>query len=393
MASDTRTTDDELLQRAARLVPHLRARAQEAEQLRRLPDQSVRDLREARLLDVFRPRRHGGPQASLRTLFEVVTLLAQGCGSTAWVVSQLNQALWLLCAFPGDTREEILADPQSALIWPLAGRGSARRVPGGYVVSGVWPFCSGSHHVTWIGASLPLEDGHGGAAPAYYLIPASEMEILDDWHVSGLAGTCSNSTAAREVFVPEARVARAATLFSGESIPAELTGTPYRCPIMQGVLVTAAAPALGLAKAAVEEFEAQTRGRGISFTLYAHKAEAPVTHLLLAEAAMKVRAADLLLHAALDDLERRAGDPAVATDTEFLVRLRMEATQAVHLCREAVDILFGASGGSSLALSNPMQRIARDVRAVCQHAAYNLHTNLEAYGRVMLGLSPNLPFV
>lgn len=393
MADDTRITGDDLLARAARLVPHLRARAQETEQMRRLHDDSVRELREARLLDVFRPTRHGGPQASLRTLFEVVTLLARGCGSTAWVVGQLNQAIWLLCAFPEGTREELLDDPQTALIWPLLGRGSARRVAGGYVVSGVWPFCSGSHHVTWFGVSLPLEDGHGGAVPAFYLIPASEMEILDDWHVSGLAGTCSNSTTAKEVFVPEARVAPAATLFSGTMLPADLTGTPYRCPIMQGVLVTAAAPALGLAQAAIEEFKAQTPGRGISFTLYAQKAEAPVTHLVLAEAAMKVRAADLLLHAILDDLERRVGDPAVATDLEFLIKLRLEAAQAVHLCREAVDILFGASGGSSLALSNPMQRIARDVRAVCQHAAYNLHTNLEAYGRVMLGLSPNLPFV
>jgi alkylation response protein AidB-like acyl-CoA dehydrogenase len=322
-----------------------------------------------------------------------VTLLARGCGSTAWVVSQLNQALWLLCGFPGDAGEEILGQPQSSLIWPLAGRGSARRAPGGYVVSGVWPFCSGSHHVTWIGVSLPLEDGQGNAVPAYYLIPASEMEILDDWHVSGLAGTCSNSTAARDVFVPEARVAPAATLFSGEALPADLTGTPYRCPIMQGVLVTAAAPALGLAQAAIEEFKAQSRGRGISFTLYDKKEEAPVTHLVLAEAAMKVRAADLLLHAAVDELERCAAEPAIARDVELLIRLRLDATQAVHLCREAVDILFGASGGSALALSNPMQRIARDVRAVCQHAAYNLHTNLEAYGRVMLGLSPNLPFV
>lgn len=108
---------------------------------------------------------------------------------------------------------------------------------------------------------------------------------------------------------------------------------------------------------------------------------------------MKVRAADLQRHAVVDDLERRAGDPAVARDIELLVRLRMESTQAFHLCREAVDILFGASGGSSLALSSPMQRIARDVRAACQQAAYNLHSNLEAYGQVMLGLSPNLPFI
>lgn len=45
------------------------------------------------------------------------------------------------------------------------------------------------------------------------------------------------------------------------------------------------------------------------------------------------------------------------------------AAQAAVLCREATEIMFDASGGGSLALSNPSQRFATDARALCQHAA------------------------
>ncbi|AUX48832.1 acyl-CoA dehydrogenase [Sorangium cellulosum] len=383
---------DDLVERAAGLVPRLRERAQETEKLRRLPDETFRELRASGLLDLFRPRRHGGLQARLRTAFDVATQLARGCGSTSWIVGQLNLAMWSVCALPEGAREEILGQPDSSIIFALLGRGSAKRVAGGYQINGVWPFCSGSRHVTWFGLGLPVEDGSGGAAPAYFIVPASAVEILDDWHVSGLCGTSSNSTAAHDLFVPDRRVAPVSTVFSGDMISPDLTGSPYRCPMVQGIVVLAASCALGMAQAALEVFKAQTEGRGISFTLYAKKAEAPVTHLLLAEAAMKVRAADLLFHAAVEELERGA-QGAGAMDVELLIRIRTEAASAVHLCREAVDILFGASGGSSLALSNPIQRIARDARAICQHAAYCLPTNLEAYGRVMLGLPPNLPFV
>lgn len=64
-------------------------------------------------------------------------------------------------------------------------------------------------------------------------------------------------------------------VFSGEMMRPDLTGTPYRCPAMQGILVTAAAPALGLAQAAIEELKALTRGRGISFTLYDKRTRRP----------------------------------------------------------------------------------------------------------------------
>jgi alkylation response protein AidB-like acyl-CoA dehydrogenase len=92
---------------------------------------------------------------------------------------------------------------------------------------------------------------------------------------------------------------------------------------------------------------------------------------------------DLEAHAARGEVMRQAGR----------LRARMDATYAAHLCRQALGLLFDASGGSSLALSNPIQRMARDARALCLHGALSLQNTLETYGRSLLALPTNTPFV
>jgi hypothetical protein len=63
------------------------------------------------------------------------------------------------------------------------------------------------------------------------------------------------------------------------------------------------------------------------------------------------------------------------------------------LTAEAVDLLAGGLGASSLYSKEPIQRIRRDVRAVTLHALHLPSTTLELYGRVLCGLQPNTFFV
>ena len=62
-------------------------------------------------------------------------------------------------------------------------------------------------------------------------------------------------------------------------------------------------------------------------------------------------------------------------------------------CRTAVELLADASGASSIQRSVPIQRIARDMRALSIHAALSCTTNLEVYGRVLVGVDPLTPFL
>ncbi|MFD1052233.1 acyl-CoA dehydrogenase, partial [Kibdelosporangium lantanae] len=60
-----------------------------------------------------------------------------------------------------------------------------------------------------------------------------------------------------------------------------------------------------------------------------------------------------------------------------------------RLTKEAVQILGGASGGSSIYLDVPIQRINRDIETLNMHALMHATTNQELYGRVLCGLEPN----
>lgn len=383
-----------LVERARAIAPLLRELAIETERRGRLPDASVNALQGAGLLDLFKPRRHGGIEASLRTSVEVQVELGRGCGSTAWVVSQINGSALMACLFPSRIREEIFARPDASIASVLAtpSRPSVKRVPGGYVLGGTWPFCTGCRHASWIMVGAPLEGEGEAPNPGMFILPSSQMDIKDDWHVSGLAGTGSNSVIAADVFVPEHHVMVLAPVLQEDFIPEGLDGPLYRMPLFATMLLNAASSTLGMAQAAIEEFKSRLPGRTIPFTFYASKAEAAVTHLQIAEATLKLDAARLLLQRSVDAVEELAARGEIMRQ-EGRLKARMDAAYAASLCRQAIEILFDASGGSSLALSNPIQRMARDARALCQHGAHSLQPALETYGRSLLGLPTNAPFV
>src|ERR1700738_2123300 len=87
---------EELLARAEALIPVLRERAPRAEQLRRLPDETIADLHSSGLFRMLQPARVGGSELPYRALFELTAVIGQGCGSTSWVRGHPPPPPWLL---------------------------------------------------------------------------------------------------------------------------------------------------------------------------------------------------------------------------------------------------------------------------------------------------------
>ena len=92
----------ELLQRAEALVPVLRERAGKAEELRRLPDETIEDLHRSGLFRILQPRRVGGSELPFRSIVELVAVIGRGCGSTAWVLANLAAHQIIQRLFAGD---------------------------------------------------------------------------------------------------------------------------------------------------------------------------------------------------------------------------------------------------------------------------------------------------
>ena len=120
-------TREEMLRRAQSLVPAIRERAPEAETLRRLPEATVRDLHETGLWRINQPARVGGSELDYDCLVDMGAIIARGCASTAWTMTNLASHHWMVALFPPETQDRIWGeDPDamiaSAFIFP-AGRG------------------------------------------------------------------------------------------------------------------------------------------------------------------------------------------------------------------------------------------------------------------------------
>ena len=100
---------EELTRRAESLVVLLRANAERAEQLRRLPDESVKAVEDAGLFRMLQPVRHGGYGTDAATVAKIMTFIASGCPSTAWVMQIYCGIARLAEILPDEALAEVYA--------------------------------------------------------------------------------------------------------------------------------------------------------------------------------------------------------------------------------------------------------------------------------------------
>jgi 3-hydroxy-9,10-secoandrosta-1,3,5(10)-triene-9,17-dione monooxygenase len=384
---------EELQARAEALVPVLRERAPRAEKLRRLPDETIADLHASGLFRVLQPARVGGSELPYRALFELTAVIGQGCGSTAWVLGNLAAHHWLLGMWHPEAQDEIWGQsPDSLISSALAfARGRARRVEGGYQLSGRWPFSSGIDPSTWnIFGAIVNDEETGQSEPRMFLVPASDYTIIDTWQVIGLGGTGSNDVEVVDVFVPAYRTLSTERIRGGPNRGTELNpGTLYKLPAVSLFAFAVAGVSLGIARGAIQHFAETTRTRRSAYT-GRNIADFTNMQVHLAEAAALADAAEATVLRDCDEATRIT-EAGVVPSIDQRARYRRDGAFAATLCTRAVDLLFAATGGNAIYESNPIQRAFRDVHAANAHYMLNWDVNGAVYGRVALGLPPDAP--
>lgn len=380
---------EELIGRAAELVPLLAENAQWGEDNRRLHDKTVDALTDAGLLRMRIPARYGGFESDMRTVVDVIAELGRGDGSAAWTMSVWAISAWMAGLFPDHVQDEVFADPDVRLSGILSPTAMAVPVEGGVVLNGKWSFNTGATQSRWNTNAAVLAPPDGEPQPVMVLLPLADLEVVDDWHTSGLRGSGSVTTVATDLFVPDERVLPMVPVLQGRHRSERNAGSPvYRAPFMPTACTTVTAPALGLAKAARDAFFDRLPGRKITYTDYTEQREAPLTHLQVAEATVKVDEAEFHAHRAAAMLDGK-GAAGEEWTLEERARVRLDLGAVCRRAKEAADILAGASGGSSIYRDVPIQRVQRDVQALNLHAIMHPDTNLELYGRILCGLGPN----
>jgi 3-hydroxy-9,10-secoandrosta-1,3,5(10)-triene-9,17-dione monooxygenase len=381
----------ELRRRAEAMVPVLRERAAKTEALRRLPDETIADLHKSGLFRMLQPARVGGSELSYTAMIEIAAIIGSGCGSTAWVLNNLASHHWMLGYWPKAAQDEIWGPSPdtligSAFIFP---GGRARKVEGGYRLSGRWPFSSGVDPSAWNMIAAVVPDEQTGASEyRVFLLPASDYTVIDTWYVSGLAGTGSKDVTANDVFVPEYRTLGVDAGKGGKHPGSAVNpGLLFRLPWFALFGFVIASVSLGIAKGAIEQYVAATRTK---LGTYSGRslADFSTMQVHVAEAGALIDAAEALMLRDCEEAARFAAADQIPP-MEDKVRWRRDGAYAARMCTQAVDIIFTAAGGGAIYENNPLQRAFRDIHAANGHFGVNWDANGINYGRVALGLPPD----
>ena len=386
-------TREELVRRASELVPLLAKHARWAEDNRRIHDESIEAMAEAGFFKLRTPKRYGGYEADTRTLVEIASELGRADASTSWVASVYWIPTWMTCTFPDEVQDEVFSTPDVRVCGTLSPSAIAAPTDGGVIVNGKWGFISGSHHAQWQEVIAILAGPDSDPYPIMALVPISELLVVDDWHTSGLKGTGSVSTVAKDLFIPQQRIMPLPAVLQGQyASKANATSPIYRTPLLPVASASSVGTIVGIGRAARDAFFKRLPQRKITYTGYESQRDAPLTHLQVADATLKLDAAEFHAHR-LATLVDTKGLEGAEWKLEERARARADMGSVVRLVKEAVDIYATASGGSSIYRDIPMQRIQRDIQAVNQHALMHPNTNAELYGRVLCGLEPNTLYI
>ncbi len=387
MAEPTR---ERILEAARSLIPVLRERAPEAERIRRIPDETIEDLRGAGLWDILKPERYGGVETDYGVMIDVTIELGRGCAATSWVYINIVAHNWMLPYWPDRAAEEIWGEDTGALIGStlVFPAGKLAPVDGGYRLSGRWPYASGVDSSDWmmLGAigQGPDDEAPG---PRIVLVCASDIETIDTWHVSGLVGTGSKDVACDDLFVPDHMVLDMAPAQEGYPPETEGMSDAYRLPLLPIIPHLVAAPMIGAAQAAYDDYTAFLRDQ-VSTYNRSRVAEHVTVQLKLAEAAQMVDIARLLVRE--DWMEAHAliakGAPFPLIDR---ARWRRNGAYAAGCCVKAVDLIHSVCGARANYLDNALQRQHRDVHAAKHQIHLSWEINGAEFGRVATGLEPN----
>ncbi len=383
-----------MVARARSLVPALRERATRTEELRRLPPETERNLRDSGLFRLLQPKRVGGSELDYVALVDCADALGQGDASVSWNFANLASHHWMLAMFAPEAQNAVWGEDPDALIASsfVFPAGRARKTTGGYLLSGHWPFSSGVEACGWnmLASVVASDDEADGVEYRLFLLNRRDYSIDDTWNATGLCGTGSNDVRVPEAFVPEHMTVTVNDLAGGPTPGSVVNPNPlYMLPVFSLFPYVLSGVGLGNAQACLDDYVEIARHRASTYNR-AKIGDLQSTQIKIAEASAKIDAARLIMRTNCVEVlaEVRRGDvPNIAAKT----KLRRDGAFAVNLCTEAVSLMFAASGARSLFTSGALQRQFRDAHAVNSHLAFNFDAAGTNYGRVALGLpSENL---
>jgi resorcinol 4-hydroxylase (FADH2) len=389
---------EELVRRARELIPVLRERAVATEEARRLLPQTFKDFQRTGFFRICQPKRFGGFEMGMDVLQEVLVEIGRGCVSSAWNLGILTGHSWWAAQYPEEGQKEIYGDEGVALLPTgiFGAGGRAKRVEGGYELSGRWLYQSGADVSNWYGCGAILEEEGAPPAGISFIVPASEGHIEDNWHTMGMRGTGSKNVVIDKTFVPECRALLLADVEAQNTPGSRVHANPlYSTPLFAFISIEVTGAAVGGALQAVDVLEElgrtkPVRGKGGGGgETPAMQMSVPSFRRRLGEAKSLADAAKALLlseSARLMALSAECKATGRKMTREEIAEVTLRQTRCIDLCVQTVSEAFTAAGTSATVTGHPIERCLRDVYTLSTHRVLSIDNGAEAWAAAHYGL-------
>lgn len=370
------------------ILPDIAAAAKDGDRDRRVRDDIIEKLKDTGAIGLSKPERFGGLGANTREMLEVSSLVGRADAGAAWVVMLTNIAGWLTGhmshAAQSDVWDAGVENPVlTGVLMPTA---TAKKVEGGYRITGKWFYNSGSWWSDWVGVGFPVPNEEGEiVTTGLAMIPRSEYTIEDSWFISGMRGSASNTVVVEDVFVPEHRVMLLPPAINGEYPSESAQDEPvYRTGFIPVLAVVLVGPSLGAAEAALEYVREKAGQKAVSQTFFATQSVSTAVQLQVAKAAQLIEVARLLTFDVADRIDNWSKE-GVYPDVFERSRIKANVGFIAESLHEAMETLMWAHGSGAYADSNLLQRLWRDVHVGTSHAVASPAIGYETYGKALLG--------
>ncbi len=377
----------DLFNRVDRIASVLADDVDAAERNRRLPATTVDAMRSARLLWLKVPTVLGGFEAEPALQFEVFERVAYTSAVAAWCLFIYADNAGMVSSRLGDEGLAAYLDSDGDVPVSAGGGGlrpgTLRRAKGGYELSGDWRYGSGIDAAEWVMVSglLPPEtntkDPRPKAQVLQCVVARRDLQIKDNWHVHGLAGTGSSDYSARDVYVPE-------SLTFSPFGPPQRGGRQYRTAVAGYLSYTIPAVAHGACRRSIDDLLKSAGSIKRGYTQPRALADSTVFQHFVGQADQRLRAAKALMLANGEalmeavDAQGRA-TPAQEADT------RAAAAYATKVAADVMHEMTRLAGGSAVQLGHRFERALRDVTMASTHLLVG-ESAFENHGQFLLGL-------
>lgn len=384
-----------ILSKTAEIADNVRKRVTETEEIRRIPEATMQELKEAGIFKILRPERYGGLQLSVETYSKVIVELSKACASTGWIASLCAiREIMVAESFTEQAHLEIYGENPEDVLFAGVYEPRAcnvKKVEGGYLVEeGHWMFCSGSLHATWGYFGMYTKNDAGEITEQLLMtLPFSELEIEDDWHTLGLRGTGSNAVRMKNVFIPAHRCTSFVDILNGHFQSAHLREESlYSAALFPCLILSLGLPGLGVVKEMLDCFNNSLPYRTAQHMGVKMIKDAASTHKLVADATLKIETAEMYLMNLAKNIDCWAEKKTIMPKEERLKALA-DIGYANELLNEAVQSIISASGSGFVYDASPVQRLIRDFLTLYSHRSLSPVITRENFGRQLVGLEPN----